>query len=92
MDRHEIREAIAGPASDPLLRDRFRLEIDEDLPDRIAEDLLSDPGTQAAVAPRLQLILTQLWNEVEYRSPRRGIDLRLMSTLNDINGSPRRWH
>jgi hypothetical protein len=70
MDEKDIREAVAGPARDPDLRD-IRLEVDDDLPGLIAHDLLSDEDARAVIAPTLQVILSQLWDQVKDRSPRR---------------------
>jgi WD40 repeat protein len=70
MDGKDIRESVAGPAREPDLRD-IHLEIDDDLPGEIADDLLSDSDARAAIAPTLQVILSQLWDQVKDRSPRR---------------------
>ena len=59
LDRDAIAEAVAGPASTECLRRHYRLEIDPQLPDIIADDLLEDSG--AAVAPTLQILLTKMW-------------------------------
>jgi hypothetical protein len=70
MDGKDIREAVWGPAHDPDLHE-IRLEVDPDLPGLIAHDLLSDPDARAVIAPTLQVILSQLWDQVKDRSPRR---------------------
>jgi hypothetical protein len=69
MDAQDIREAVAGPARGPDLRD-LRLEVDDDLPGLVAHDLLSDEDARAVIAPTLQVILSQLWDQVKDRSPR----------------------
>jgi hypothetical protein len=70
MGCNDIREAVGGPASDPALSG-LRLEVDDELPGLIAHDLLSDPDARAVIAPTLQVILSQLWDQVKDSSPRR---------------------
>ncbi|MEM7345421.1 MAG: CHAT domain-containing protein, partial [Chloroflexota bacterium] len=59
LDRPGIIEAISGPAIAPRLRTQYELEVTEELPIVIADDLLADRGS--AIAPTLQIILTKLW-------------------------------
>lgn len=67
LDRRGIVEAILGPATTPHLRDKYGLVVsDELLPGIIADDLLADPGS--AVAPTLQVLLSQLWEAARQRN------------------------
>jgi hypothetical protein len=77
LDRRGIVEAVRGPGrlvrSDgdrverPVLSERlvarYGLEIDEDLPGLIADDLLADRG--ALVAPTLQVLLSGMWRAAQ---------------------------
>jgi hypothetical protein len=75
MNGQDIREAVSRPAHDPDLR-HIRLQVDHDLPALIAHDLLSDEDARAVIAPTLQVILSQLWDQVKDHSPRRySVDL-----------------
>ena len=58
------------PGPRPDLRE-IRLEVDDELPGLIAHDLLSNPDSRAAIAPTLQVILSQLWDHVKDNSRRR---------------------
>jgi tetratricopeptide (TPR) repeat protein len=59
LDRDAVAEAIEGPARAEGLRRHFGLEVEPELADLIADDLLEDPG--AAIAPALQILLTKMW-------------------------------
>ncbi len=54
-----IRDAVMGLTTTKHLRDKYLLQVDEDLPDLIASDLLRDEDS--AVAPVLQILLSKLW-------------------------------
>lgn len=59
LDRDAVAEAVEGPARTESLRRHFGLEVEAELADLIADDLLEDPG--AAIAPALQILLTKMW-------------------------------
>ena len=71
LDRDAVAEAIEGPARAESLRRHFGLEVEAELADLIADDLLDDPG--AAIAPALQILLTKMWalaNQENATAPR----------------------
>lgn len=59
LGKEGVMEAVAGPATNQRLQQQYGLQIDPELPGRLADDLLEDAG--AAVAPTLQILLTQMW-------------------------------
>ncbi len=67
LDRDAIAEAIAGPARSENLRRYYRLEVEDELPGIVADDLLEDSG--AAIAPALQILLTKMWGLATKESP-----------------------
>ena len=69
LDRRGIIEAIRGPARPGRLFDQYRLEIEDGLPEVIADDLLSDAGS--ALAPTLQVLLTNMWKKAIGANPSR---------------------
>ncbi|MCP4695894.1 MAG: CHAT domain-containing protein [Gammaproteobacteria bacterium] len=74
LNRKGIIEAVTGPAHSERLRLQFSLSVEKNLPKRIADTLLSDPG--AAIAPTLQILLTKLWQRAgEEEQPRFTVDL-----------------
>ena len=76
-----IIEAIEGPALDPTLKRRYELTVADGLAPTIAEDLVIDAGS--ALAPTLQVLLTNMWkgaggkggrfDQALYRASRRGL-------------------
>src|SRR5271166_2544236 len=52
-------EAIEGPSHDPTLKRRYELTVADGLAPMIAEDLVIDAGS--ALAPTLQVLLTNMW-------------------------------
>jgi len=54
-----IIEAIEGPSQDPTLKRRYELTVAEGLAATIAGDLVIDAGS--ALAPTLQVLLTNMW-------------------------------
>src|SRR5208337_3493998 len=54
-----IIEAIEGPSLDPTLKRRYELTVADGLAPTIAEDLVIDAGS--ALAPTLQVLLTNMW-------------------------------
>jgi WD40 repeat protein len=69
LDRDAIEEVVLGPASGDRLRRHYGLEVDPELPARIAGDLAGQGA--ATIAPILQILLTQMWKEVEVAAIRR---------------------
>ncbi|HYU32877.1 MAG TPA: tetratricopeptide repeat protein, partial [Thermoanaerobaculia bacterium] len=67
LDRDAIAEAIAGPARDENLQRYYHLEVEPQLPEIVADDLLEDRG--AAIAPALQILLTKMWALATKESP-----------------------
>lgn len=67
LDRDAVAEAIAGPARSESLCRHYRLEVEDGLPEIVADDLLEDSG--AAVAPTLQILLTKMWALATRESP-----------------------
>ncbi|HZF10095.1 MAG TPA: CHAT domain-containing protein [Thermoanaerobaculia bacterium] len=63
LDREGIEEAVLGPASSDRLRRHYGLEVDPELPARIAGDLAGQGA--ATIAPILQILLTQMWMQVQ---------------------------
>ena len=61
MERAEIIAAVSGLTSSEKLRASYQLEIEENLPVVIADDLLEDD--ESSIAPVLQIILSALWEE-----------------------------
>ncbi|MEZ4965991.1 MAG: SUMF1/EgtB/PvdO family nonheme iron enzyme [Saprospiraceae bacterium] len=68
LDHRGIHEAMAGVMEQKDLVDRFRgLSLapgEDDLPVRIANDLMSHDDSRANAAPLLQFILRRMWDEV----------------------------
>ena len=59
LDRDGIVEAVAGLTQNPHTRKHYRLEIEDQLPEIIADDLQED--RESPIAPVLQIILKKLW-------------------------------
>ena len=78
LTRDEIEEIVRGVASTKRLRSSYGVSVDDDLPRRIADDLLADP--LSPVTPVLSIILTRLWAEAKTR---RGGDQRLSRQVYD---------
>ena len=80
LDRRGIIEAIRGPARPGRLFDHYWLEIEDGLPEVIADGLLSDAGS--ALAPTLQVLLTNMWKRARDANPaRRRFDRDLFESL-----------
>ena len=61
LDRAGIVEAVKGLTSNPDLRQQYKLTIEDNLPEIIADDLLEDKAS--AIAPILQILLTKMWEK-----------------------------
>jgi len=62
LDRKDIAEVVTGLTRTEKLKKKYRLEIQENLPAIIADDLLEDKDS--SIAPVLQILLTKMWNMV----------------------------
>lgn len=61
LNRRDIMEVVTGLSRTSELRVRYRnIEVEEDLPVVIADDLLEDRNSP--ISPLLQIIMTRLWN------------------------------
>ena len=84
LRRSEIVQAVVGPTTNgPMhatrLRTHYKLFVENELPERIAEFLLSD--SDSPVAPMLQIILNRMWEAVRNQDPRR-FTLQTFQSLN----------
>jgi WD40 repeat protein len=67
LDRRGIIAAIVGPTRPGRYQWKYHLMIEEGLPEVVADDLLADAGS--AVAPTLQVLLTNMWKRALKASP-----------------------
>ena len=58
-----IVEVVMGPQSSDRHRRRYRLTVEEDLPEMIASNLLKD--LQSPVGPTLSILLHEMWERVK---------------------------
>lgn len=63
LNRKDIIEVVNGLTSTERLRRRYGLQVEDALPQVIANDLLGDPNS--AIAPVLQILLTKMWDLTE---------------------------
>lgn len=63
LSKKDLVEVISGLTRTDRLKNKYRLNIDNDLPGLIADDLLDD--RDSPIAPVLQILLTKLWNMTE---------------------------
>lgn len=76
LDKRGVIDAINGPTISKELQAKYRLEVKEDIPGIIADDLLAD--RESAVAPTLQILLTKMWDRAKdkcYDQPTFNLDL-----------------
>ena len=59
LGRKDIAEVITGLTKTQRLQKKYRLEVEENLPIIIADDLLEDKDS--SIAPVLQILLTKMW-------------------------------
>ncbi len=84
LDRRGIIESIRGPARQGRLFDQYRLFIEDNLPEVIADDLLRNPDAASALAPTLQVLLTNMWKRAtKTKSDERRFDRSLYESLKD---------
>jgi WD40 repeat protein/tetratricopeptide (TPR) repeat protein len=67
LDGPGIAEAVEGPSRVPLLQVQYRLSVEPGLSRIIADNLLADAGS--AVAPTLQVLLAQMWEQAHSVDP-----------------------
>jgi WD40 repeat protein len=60
LKRNDILAAVTGLTRSPRTRDRYGLQIEDGLPDVIADDLLED--RDSPIAPVLQILLSKMWD------------------------------
>jgi len=60
LGREDIMDVVSGLTRTERLQDKYNIEVEEQLPVIIADDLLEDKNTP--VAPVLQIILTKMWD------------------------------
>jgi WD40 repeat protein len=61
LNRQDIIEVVTGLTCSKRLQDRYNLEVEDQLPDIIADDLWEDK--ESPIAPTLQIILTKMWDK-----------------------------
>lgn len=61
LTRQDIIEVVTGLTSSKRLQDRYKLQVEEQLPRVIADDMLED--RESPVAPVLQILLTKMWEK-----------------------------
>lgn len=60
LNRQDIIEVVTGLTRSKRLRDKYNIEVEDQLPVIIADDLLED--RDSPVAPTLQILLTKMWD------------------------------
>jgi WD40 repeat protein len=60
LNRRDIMEVVTGLTRTQRLKDRYNLNVEDQLPIVIADDLLADRASP--VAPTLQIVLTKMWD------------------------------
>ena len=60
LNRQDIIEVVTGLTRTQRLKDRYNLNVEDQLPIIIADDLLADRASP--VAPTLQIVLTKMWD------------------------------
>ena len=68
LGKEGVLEAIRGIYDTDALQRHYQLEIEKNLPEEIAADLLRNTG-DTAIAPTLQILLFKLWKEAKRRNP-----------------------
>jgi len=63
LSKFDIEEVVMGLSSNARLEKRYRLNVEENLPEIIADDLLEDKDS--AIAPVMQILLTKMCNMTE---------------------------
>ncbi|TAH19901.1 MAG: hypothetical protein EAZ08_07510 [Cytophagales bacterium] len=62
LDRKDIADVVTGLVRTEKLKKKYQLEIQEKLPEIIADDMLEDKDS--SIAPVLQILLTKMWNMI----------------------------
>ncbi len=69
LQRNDILAAVTGLTKTPRTRERYGLQIEESLPEMIADDLLED--RDSPIAPVLQILLSKMWDLTPARDGKR---------------------
>ena len=69
LDREGIIEVVRGLTLNDRLKRKYKLTVEESLPEIIADDLLEDKDSP--IAPVLQILLTKMWNLTEGEEERK---------------------
>ncbi|PHN02911.1 nSTAND1 domain-containing NTPase [Flavilitoribacter nigricans] len=77
LRKRELVKAITGVAFDPWLKRRFNLEIQNGLPEKIADHILTDE--ESHIAPLLQILLRKMWDAVKDNNEDKIFDSNLYS-------------
>ncbi|MFK7971546.1 MAG: CHAT domain-containing protein [Bacteroidia bacterium] len=67
MGKQDVIAAVKGLTHTERLTNHYKLTVEEELPTRIADDLLEDG--ESAVAPVLQILLTRMWESATKADP-----------------------
>jgi WD40 repeat protein len=67
LDHDGIVEAVVGPCRSSRLLAKYRLKVDNRLPETIAGHLGGDPDSP--IAPTLQILLTRMWELTQEENP-----------------------
>jgi WD40 repeat protein len=67
LNRQDIIEVVTGLTNNRRLKAKYNLEIEDQLPVIIADDLLEDMASP--VAPTLQILLTKMWDNSKQDDP-----------------------
>lgn len=60
LDRKDIADVVTGLVRTEKLKKKYKLDIQDKLPEVIADDMLEDKDS--SIAPVLQILLTKMWN------------------------------
>ncbi|MDZ4701772.1 MAG: SUMF1/EgtB/PvdO family nonheme iron enzyme [Rhodothermales bacterium] len=67
LDRAGVVEVVRGPATREELREMYRLQIEEKVPEAVADAILDDPRTPAA--PVLSILMARMWERAVEKDP-----------------------
>ena len=59
LDKEDIEDVVWGVESTERLKNRYKITVEPDLPDIIADDLMEDKDSP--IAPVLSILLTKMW-------------------------------
>ncbi|PSJ77127.1 hypothetical protein C7N43_10340 [Sphingobacteriales bacterium UPWRP_1] len=67
LTKDGIQQAVTGLSTHSRTKQQYKLTVEDDLPELIANDLLSD--RESAIAPVLQILLTKMWQTAAKNNP-----------------------